>query len=64
MLYTQTCRFKINFSFGFVLRNRSDNRFRYWHASNGVNRIFNQPLLISNFLDFEAFLYSFWAGYA
>ena len=56
MFYKQTCRFKINFSFGFILRNRSDNSFRYWHASNGVDRILDHPLLISNFSDFETFL--------
>ena len=27
MFYKQTCRFKVNFSFGFILRNRSDNSF-------------------------------------
>ena len=56
MIYKQTSRFKINFSFGFILRNRTDGNFRYWHASNGVDRILDQPLLISNFSDFEMFL--------
>ena len=56
MFYKQTCRFKINFSFGFILRNCSDNSFRYWHASSGVDRILDHPQLISNFLDFETFL--------
>ena len=36
MFYKQRCRFKINFSFGFILCNRSDNSFRYWHVSSGV----------------------------
>ena len=56
MFYKQTCRFKKNFSFGFILRNRNDNSFRYWHASNGVDRILDHPQLISNFFDFETFL--------
>ena len=47
---------KINFSFGFILCNRSDNSFRYWRASNGVDRILDHPQLISNFFDFETFL--------
>ena len=53
MFYKQTSRFKINFSFGFILRNRIDGNFRYWHVSNGVDRILDQPQLISNFFDFE-----------
>ena len=56
MFYNQTCRFKINFSFEFTLRNRTNGNFRYWHASNDVDRILDQPLLISNFSDFETFL--------
>ena len=56
MFYKQTCRLKINFSFGFILRNRSDNSFQYWHASNGVDRILDHSQLISNFFDFETFL--------
>ena len=56
MFYKQACRFKTNFSFGFILRNCSNNSFRYWHASNGVDRILDHPQLISNFLDFETFL--------
>ena len=34
----------------------TDGNFRYWHASNGVDRILDQPLLISKFSDFEMFL--------
>ena len=56
MFYKQTCRFKINFSFEFILRNCSDKSFRYWHACNGVDRILDQTQLISNFFDFETFL--------
>ena len=52
----QTSRFKINFGFGFILCNRTDGNFRYWHASNGVDRILDYPLLISNFSNFETFL--------
>ena len=56
MFCNQMCRFKIQFSFGFILRNRTDRNFRYWHASNGVHHILNHPLLISDFSDFETFL--------
>ena len=56
MFYKQKCRFKINFSFGLILRNRIDGNFRYWHASNGVERILDHSLLISQFSDFEIFL--------
>ena len=56
VFYKQTCRFKINLSFGFILRNRTDGNFRYWRASNGVDRTLNHPLLISIFSDFETFL--------
>jgi len=37
--YKQNCRFCINFSFGFILRHRTNNEFRYWHAFNGNDRI-------------------------
>ena len=54
--HKQRSRFKINFSFGFILRDCGDNSFWYWYTSNGVDRILDQPLHITNFSDFETFL--------
>jgi len=56
MFYKQNCRFRINFSFGFILRHRTNNKFRYWLASNGNDRILDFPHLVSNFSDYEVFL--------
>ena len=39
----QTNRSKINFSVGFILRNRTDGNFRHWYTSNSVDRMLDQP---------------------
>ena len=40
----QTTAFKINISYGFLLRNRTSNRYRYYHSScNCCGRYLDEP---------------------
>ena len=53
----QTTAFKINCSFGFVLREKENGRLRYYHSSNNCcGRILEEPALITNRADFDSFL--------
>ena len=53
----QTTAFKINCSYGFLLKNKTTNRFRYYHSSNNCcGRLLEEPSLITNRDDFESFL--------
>ena len=53
----QTTAFKINLSFGFVLRNRTSGRCKFYHSScNCCGRYLDEPSLITNRDDFESFL--------
>ena len=53
----QTTAFKINCSFGFVLREKENGRLRYYHSSNNCcGRILEEPSLITNRDDFDRFL--------
>ena len=53
----QTTAFKINCSFGFVLREKESGRLRYYHSSNNCcGRYLEEPSLITNRDDFESFL--------
>ena len=53
----QTTAFKINCSFGFVLREKENGRLRYYHSSNNCcGRILEEPALITNRDDFDRFL--------
>ena len=52
-----TAAFKVNVSFGFVLRDKENNRLRYYHSSNNCcGRYLEEPSLITNRDDFESFL--------
>ena len=52
-----TAAFKVNISFGFVLREKENNRLRYYHSSNNCcGRYLEEPSLITNRDDFESFL--------
>ena len=52
-----TAAFKVNVSFGFVLREKENNRLRYYHSSNNCcGRYLEEPSLITNRDDFESFL--------
>ena len=53
----QTDAFKINCSYGFLLKNKTTNRFRYYHSSNNCcGRLLEEPSLITNRDDFDRFL--------
>ena len=53
----QTIAFKVNVSFGFVLREKENNRLRYYHSSNNCcGRYLEEPALITNRDDFDRFL--------
>ena len=53
----QTTAFKINCSYAFLLKNKTTNRFRYYHSSNNCcGRLLEEPSLITNRDDFDRFL--------
>ena len=53
----QTTAFKVNVSFGFVLREKENDRLRYYHSSNNCcGRYMEEPALITNRDDFDRFL--------
>ena len=53
----QTTAFKINCSYGFLLKNKTTNRFRYYHSSNNCcGRLLEERSLITNRNDFDRFL--------
>ena len=53
----QTTAFKVNVSFGFVLREKENDRLRYYHSSNNCcGRYLEEPALITNRYDFDRFL--------
>ena len=53
----QTTAFKINLSYGFILRNKQTGRYRFYHSScNCCGRYLDEPSLIMNAETFEKFL--------
>ena len=53
----QTVSFKINCSFGFILKDKVTSRLRYYHSSNNCcGRLLEEPSLITNRVDFDSFL--------
>ena len=53
----QTTAFKVNVSFGFILKQKATSRLRYYHSSNNCcGRYLEEPSLITNRDDFENFL--------
>ena len=53
----QTTAFKINCSYGFLLKNKTTNRFRYYHSSNNCcGRYLEEPSLVTNSQTVNAFL--------
>ena len=52
----QTTAFKVNLSFGFILKQKVTGRLRYYHSSNNCcGRYTEEPALITNRADFESF---------
>ena len=56
MFRQQRTRFKVNASFGFVLRNIEMGELRYYHSSHNQGRLLEVPHMINNQADFDAFL--------
>ena len=56
IFHQQRTAFKINLSFGFILRNIETGELRYYHSSQNNNRFFDVPHLIRNEDDLERFL--------
>ena len=53
----QTNAFKINLSYGFILRNKNTGQYKYYHPScNCCGRYLDEPSLITNSKDFDKFL--------
>ena len=53
----QTTSFKVNLSFGFILKQKVTGRLRYYHSSNNCcGRYMEEPALITNRDDFDSFL--------
>ena len=53
----QTTDFKVNLSFGFILKQKVTGRLRYYHSSNNCcGRLLEEPSLITNRGDFDRFL--------
>ena len=53
----QKTAFKVNASYGFVLKEKQSGRLRYYHSSsNCCGRILEEPSLIANRDDFDRFL--------
>ena len=53
----QTTAFKVNLSFGFILKQKVTGRLRYYHSSNNCcGRLLEEPSLITNRADFDSFL--------
>jgi hypothetical protein len=51
----QTSAFRINVSFGFILRNVETGELRYYHPSQNNARFFDVPHLIRNEEDLDKF---------
>ena len=57
MFQEQTNAFKINLSYGFILRNKNTGQYKYYHSScNCCERYLDEPSLITNSKDFDDFL--------
>ena len=48
-------RFKINVSFGFILKHRATEELRFFHPSNNT-LLFETPMLVANETDFTSLL--------
>ncbi|KAK3725754.1 hypothetical protein QZH41_001058 [Actinostola sp. cb2023] len=53
ILADQSTVFRLNLSFGFVLRNTETGNLQYYHASANNNRVFDQPFLMNNANDLQ-----------
>ena len=59
MFKEQRFKFKIIVSLRCILYNNNENQLKYWHASPGVDTVFEKPKLISDRKDVESFIETF-----
>ena len=59
IFYEQTTVFKLNLSFGYILRNIESGELRYFYASFNNNRFLETPYLIRHQEDLEQYLQDF-----
>ena len=53
----QTTKFRINLSYGFILKDKQSGRFKYYHSScKCCGRYLQEPSLIENSADFDQFI--------
>ena len=52
----QEKRFKLNLSHSFILFNREENEFRFFHASKNNARVWDKPRMISRFRDINSII--------
>ena len=58
LFHIQTVRFRINASFGFILRHIETEELRYYHSSHNQGRLLDVPPTITNQEDFDDFVES------
>ena len=57
IMRNQHSRFKLNYSFGYVLRNIDTDEFRYYHPSYNNAQVLDAAVIISSSRELEEFLY-------
>lgn len=56
IIQSQTRAFKVNYSYAYILRHKTTDRLRYFHASANLDSIFDIPQLIPNVVEFDNFV--------
>ena len=57
IFHEQTTAFKVNVRYGFILKNKTTGRFKYYHSScNCFGRYLEEPSMVTNAETFETFL--------
>ena len=56
MFRRQKFHFRLNYSFGFLLRHQETGQLRFFHPSQNNTRVLPVPVLIATQADFEDFL--------
>ena len=62
MFFRQIFKFKVNYSFGFILKHIKSGEYRYFHASQNMDRWLDHSKLISDRNEFEIFLHDCFDG--
>ena len=62
MFFRQVFKFKVNYSFGLILKHIKSGEYRYFHASQNMDRWLDHPKLISDRNELEIFLHDCFDG--